>query len=80
MFACLLFLVMLLFLCVFVNILQVSYSCFTSFNDCNSSSCSAFFNFNINIDKDADCFQSNNNVFSNDLWLVFSTPVLFLKV
>ena len=80
MFGHLLFLAMLLFLRVFVNILQVSYLCFCSFNDCNSPSCSAFFHFHINIDKDADCRQSNNNVFSNDLWLVLSTSVLFLKV
>ena len=58
-----------LFFCVLVNILQISYLCFTSFNDCNSLSCSAFIHFHINIDKDADCLQSNNNVFSNDLWL-----------
>ena len=40
-FGCLLFLSMLLFLCVIVNILQVSYLCFPSFNDCSSPSCSA---------------------------------------
>ena len=80
MFGHLLFLPTLLFLRVFVNILQVSYLRFCSFNDCNSPSCSAFFHFHINIDKDADCRQSNNNVFSNDLWLVLSTSVLFLKV
>ena len=79
-FGCLFFLVMLLFSCVFVNILQVSYLCFTTFNDCNSPSCSAFFRFHINIDKDTDCLQSNDNVLSNDLQLVFSTSVLFLKV
>ena len=39
-----------------------------------------FFHFHINSDKDADCLQSNNNIFSNDLWLVFSISVLFLKV
>ena len=32
------------------------------------------------MNKDSYCFQSNNNVFSNDLLLVFSTSVLFLKV
>ena len=80
MFGCLLFLAILLFLCVFVDVLQVSYLCFTSFSDCSSPSCHAFFRFHININKDADCLQSNNNVFSNDLWLVFSTSVLFLQV
>ena len=58
MFWCLLFLAMLLLLCIFVNILQVSYFYFASFvasfNDCNTSSCSTFFHFHINIDKDAD--------------------------
>ena len=39
-----------------------------------------FFHFYINIDKDVDYLQSNNNVFLNDLWLVFPTLVLFLKV
>ena len=41
------------------DISQVSYLCFTSFNDWNSSSCSFFFffRFQINIDKDDDCFQ-----------------------
>ena len=39
-----------------------------------------FFHLHIYIDKDADCLQSNNNVFSNDLWLVFSTLVLLLNV
>ena len=79
MFGFLLFLAMLLFFCVFVNILQVSYLCFTSFNDCNLSSCSAFFCFHINIDKDADCPHSNNNVFPIDLWLVFLTFLLLLS-
>ena len=54
--------------------------CFTSFNDYNLPSCSAFFHFHITMNKDSYCFQSNNNVFSNNLLLVFSTSVLFLKV
>ena len=53
---------------------------FTSFNDCNSSSCSVFIHFHIDVDKEADCLESNSNASSNDLWLVFSTTRLFLKI
>ena len=63
MFGCSLSLSKLLLLRVFINNSQVSYLCFTSFNDYNSSSCSAFFHFHINIDKDADCLQRNNTSF-----------------
>ena len=51
----------------------------TSFSYCNSSECSAFFYFHINIDKDVYCLQSNSNVFPNNLWLVFSISALFLN-
>ena len=57
MFGCLLFLAMLLLFCVFINILQVSYLCFTSFNDCNSSSCSTFFIFILILTKTLIAFE-----------------------
>ena len=62
-----------LFLCIFVNILHVSCLFFTNSNDYNLSSGSAFFRVHIDIDKEADCFQNNNNDSLNDLWLLFAT-------
>ena len=72
MFGCLLFLALVNIVIVFVNILQASYLF--------HHHVLLFFHFYINIDKDADYLQSNNKVFLNDLWLVFPTLVLFLKV
>ena len=34
----------------------------------------------VSIDRDGNCLQSNNNVFSNNLWLLFSSLFFFLKV
>ena len=39
-----------------------------------------FFRVHTDIDKDADCLQSNNNDSLNDLWLLFATLFFFLKV
>ena len=85
MFGCLLLLTMvsLLCWCFFVNVLQVSYLCFTSFNDCNlssssssSSSCSVFVHSHIIIDKDGDCLQSNNNSSSNFMVSFFNLSTI----
>ena len=64
-------LLILLLLCIFVNILRVSYLFFTSFNDCNSTSSSAFVHFHANININIDCFKSNNDASANDLCLLF---------
>ena len=61
MFECFKFPALVLLLCVSVNVLQVSYSCFTSFNDCYSSPCSVFVHIHNHIDKDAYYLQSNNS-------------------
>ena len=53
---------------------------FNNFNDYNSASGFALVHVCFNIDKDADCFLSNNSTSSNDLWLPFSTLFFFLKV
>ena len=53
---------------------------FTNFNDYNSSTGSTSFHIHANIDKDANCLQSNNNTSSKNLWLLFSASFLFLKV
>ena len=39
-----------------------------------------FFHVHTDIDKDADCLQSNNNDSLNDLWLLFATLFFFLNV
>ena len=41
---------------------------------------STFFHIHANIDKDANCYQSNNNTSSKNLWLLFSASFLFLKI
>ena len=46
---------------------------FTNSNDYNLSLGSVFFRVHIEIDKDADHFQSNNNDSLNDLWLLFAS-------
>ena len=80
MFGCLFSLVFALLLCVFVNVLHVSYL-FASFNDYDASSRSiSFFHIHTNIDKDVNCLQSNNNASSKNLWLIFSASFLFLKI
>ena len=79
MFGCLFFLVFALLLCVCFNVLHVFYL-FTNFNDYNSSTGSTSFHIHANIDKDANCLQSNNNTSSKNLWLLFSASFLFLKV
>ena len=79
-FGCLLSLAIILLLCVFVIILHVSCLFFINSNDHNLSLGSAVFRFHIDIDKDTDCLQSNNNDSLNDLWLLFSTLFFFLKV
>ena len=38
------------------------------------------FSLHDNIDKDANCLQSNNNIFSKNLRLLFSVSLLFLDV
>ena len=38
------------------------------------------FSLHGNIDKDANCLQSNNNIFSKNLRLLFSVSLLFLDV
>ena len=80
MFGCLLLLTMVLLLCwcFFVNVLQVSYMCFTSFNDCNSSSssCSVFVHSHIIIEKDGDCLQSNDNSSSNFMVSFFNLSII----
>ena len=62
-----------LILRVFVIILHVSCLFFTNSNDYNLLLGSAVFRVHIDIDKDADCLQSNNNDPLNDLWLLFAT-------
>ena len=80
MFGCLFLLVFALLLCVFVNVLHVSYL-FTNFNDYDSSSGSIFFShIHANIDKDVNCLQSKNNASSKNLWLLFSASFSFLKI
>ena len=66
MFGCLFFLLFALIMCVFVNFLHISYL-FTSFNNCNSSSCSAFVHIHVNIGEVFNCLQDNNNSYSKDL-------------
>ena len=74
----LLTMVLLLCWCFFVNVLQVSYMCFTSFNDCNSSSssCSVFVHSHIIIEKDGDCLQSNDNSSSNFMVSFFNLSII----
>ena len=73
-------LVFALLLCVFVNVLHVSYL-FADFNDYHSSSGSiSFFHIHANIDKDVNCLQSKSNASSKILWLLFSASFLFLKI
>ena len=80
MFDCLFLLVFALLLCVFVNVLHVSYLS-ANFNDYDSSSGStSFFHIHANIEKDNNCLQSNNNASSKNLWLLFSALFLFLKI
>ena len=79
MFGCLFCLVFTLLFYNFVNVLHVFYL-FTNFNDYNSSTGSTSFHIHANIDKDANCLQSNNNTSSKNLWLLFSASFLFLKV
>ena len=80
MFGSLFSLVFALLLCVFVNVLHVSYL-FASFNDYDASSGSiSFFHIHTNIEKDVNCLQSNNNDSSNNHWLLFSASFLFLKI
>ena len=50
-------------LCIYVDVLRVSYLFFTDSGDYNASSGSVFFLVHFNIDKDADCLRSNNNTF-----------------
>ena len=38
------------------------------------------FRVHTDIDKDADCFQNNNNNYLNGLWLLFAALFSFLKV
>ena len=79
-FGCFFLLVFALPLCVFVNVLHVSYL-FDNFNDYDSSSGSvSFFHIHANIDKDVNCLQSNNNSSSKNLWLLFTASFLFLKI
>ena len=79
MFGCLFSLVFALLLCVFVNILHVSYL-FASFNDYDASLDSiSFFHIHINIDKDVNCLQSNNNASSKNLWLIFFSLVFIFE-
>ena len=79
MFGCFFFLVFALLLCLCVNILHV-FCLFTNSNDYNSSTGSTFFHIHANIDKDANCYQSNNNTSSKNHWLLFSASFLFLKI
>ena len=67
---------MILLLCVFVIILHVSCLFSTNSNDYNLSLGSAVFHVYIDIDKDADYLQSNNNDSLNDLWLLLQ-PYIF---
>ena len=60
MFGRLFFLVFALLLRVCVNILHAFYL-FTNFKDYNLSTGSTFYNIHANIEKDANCPQSNNN-------------------
>ena len=64
----------------FGNILHVSCLFFTNSNDYNLSLGSVSFRIHIEIDKDVDRFQSNNNDSLNDLWLLFATLVFSLQV
>ena len=73
-------LAIILLLYVFVNILHVFCLFFTNSSNYNLSSGSVFFRVHTDIDKDADCLQSNNNDSLNDLWLLFPTLFFFLKV
>ena len=52
----------------------------TNSNDYNLSSDFVLLRVNIDIEKDADCLQSNNNDSLNDLWLLFSILIFFLKL
>ena len=65
------------FFVIFVNVSQFSYLFFTNFNDYNASWDSIFVLADFNIDNDVDGLEKNNNVSSNDLWLVFYTLLLF---
>ena len=75
---CFLSLAIILLLCVFGIILHASCLFFTTANNYNLSLGSAVFRVQIDIDKDADCFKSNNNDSLNDLWLLFAT-LFFLE-
>ena len=64
------FLLFALIMGVFVNFLHIAYL-LTSFNNCNSSQCSAFVHLHVNIGEVPNCPQGNNNSYSKDLWLLF---------
>ena len=67
MFGCFYPLAIIFLLCAFVNILHASCLLFTSSNYYNLSSGPVFFRVHVEIDKDADYLQSNNNDSLNDL-------------
>ena len=64
----------------FINNLHVSCLFFPDSSDYNVSSGPVFFLVHIDIDKDGNCLQGNNNDSLNDLWLLFETLFFFLKV
>ena len=78
-FECFLSLAIILLLCVFVIILHVSCYFFTNSNDYNLSLGCVVYRVHIDIDKDGDCLQSNNNNSLNDLWLLFAALIFFLE-
>ena len=81
MFDCLFFLVFALLLCVFVNVLHVFIFLINNRKlIIILQQVLLFFNIHANIDQNANCFQSNSNSSSKNLWLLFSAPFLFLKV
>ena len=69
-----------LLLCNFGNVLHVPCLFFNNSNDYNLSLGSVFFRIHVETDKDVDRFQSNNNDFLNDLWLLFATLIFSLQV
>ena len=80
MFVCLLlFCFFVLLLGAFVNVSHV-FSFFTNFSDYNSSSVSTFFHIHANIDKEANCIQSNNNASSKKIFgYIFQPRFYFSK-
>ena len=66
--------------CVFVLTFDMFFICLLILRTIIHQQLLLFFDIYANIDKDANCLQSNNNTSSKNLWLFFSASLLFLKV